>query len=134
MIRIPKSIFNEMVKHAKKESPLECCGILGGKGKTVGRVFELQNSEKSAIRYSISPQEQMRVFEEMEKESMEMIAIYHSHPYNAIPFPSETDVKMALYPEVSSIIISLKEENNPMVKAFSIREEVIYLEEIEVIP
>ena len=75
----------------------------------------------------------MSVFEEMENESMEMIAIYHSHPYT-IPFPSETDVKMALYPEVSSIIISLKEENNPVVKAFSIREEAIYPEEIEVIP
>lgn len=62
-----------------------------------------------------------------------MIAVYHSHPYT-IPFPSETDVKMALYPEVSTIIISLKEENNPMVKAFSIREEAIYPEKIEVIP
>jgi proteasome lid subunit RPN8/RPN11 len=69
----------------------------------------------------------------MEKESMEMIAIYHSHPHT-IPFPSETDVKMAFYPEVSSIIISLKEENHPVVKAFSIREEAIYLEEIKVVP
>jgi proteasome lid subunit RPN8/RPN11 len=133
MIQIPKPIYQKMVEHAKREKPLECCGILGGNGKTVGRVFELQNSEKSVIRYSISPQEQMRVFEEMEKESMEMIAVYHSHPYT-IPFPSETDVKMALYPEVSTIIISLKEENNPMVKAFSIREEAIYPEKIEVIP
>jgi proteasome lid subunit RPN8/RPN11 len=67
----------------------------------------------------------------MEKESMEMIAIYHSHPHT-IPFPSETDVKLAFYPDVSSIIISLKEEN-PIVKAFEIGREAIYLEEIEVI-
>jgi len=133
MIRIPKSIYQEMVKHAKKESPLECCGILGGKGDTVEKAFELQNAEKSPIRYSMPPQEQMRVFEEIEKESMEMIAIYHSHPHT-IPFPSETDVKLAFYPEVASIIISLKEEQNPVAKAFRIGKEAICLEEIEVIP
>jgi proteasome lid subunit RPN8/RPN11 len=122
-----------MVKHAKQESPLECCGILGGKKGVVEKAFELQNAERSAIRYSMSPQEQLVVFEEMEKKSMEMIAIYHSHPHT-IPFPSETDVKLAFYPEVSSIIISLKEQENPMVKAFRIGKEAIYLEEIEVIP
>jgi proteasome lid subunit RPN8/RPN11 len=59
------------------------------------------------------------------------VAIYHSHPHT-IPFPSETDVKMAFYPDVTSIIISLKDESNPVVKAFSIRKEAIYLEEIKV--
>jgi proteasome lid subunit RPN8/RPN11 len=119
-----------MVEHAKRESPLECCGILGGKDHTVERVFELQNAERSPIRYSIAGQEQLRVFEEMEKESIDMIAIYHSHTHT-IPFPSETDVKLSFYPEVASIIISLMEEQNPVVKAFRIRKEAIYLEEIE---
>jgi len=132
MIRIPKDIFEGMVEHAKKESPLECCGILGGKGETVQRAFELQNAEKSPIRFSISPQEQLKFFDEIERHSIEMIAIYHSHP-DSIPFPSETDVKMAFYPEMSSVIISLKERDNPVVKAFRIKKEAIRLEEIEVI-
>jgi [CysO sulfur-carrier protein]-S-L-cysteine hydrolase len=132
MVRIPKPIFDEIVDHAKREWPLECCGILGGKEETAGKAFQLSNTEKSSIRYLMCPQEQLRVFEEMEKESMEMIAIYHSHPHT-IPFPSETDVKMAFYPDVSSIIISLKERDNPVVKAFRIEKEAIRLEEIEVI-
>lgn len=98
----------------------------------MGKAFKLSNSEKSSTRYSMCPQEQLRVFEEVEKESMGMIAIYHSHPHT-IPFPSETDVKMAFYPEVSSIIISLKERENPVVKAFRIEKEAIRLEEIEVV-
>jgi proteasome lid subunit RPN8/RPN11 len=132
MIKIPKSIYLEMVEHAKRESPLECCGILGGKDHTVKKAFELQNTERSPVRYSLSPQEQLKVFEELEKESMEMVAVYHSHTHT-IPFPSETDVRLAFYPEVSSIIISLTEED-PMVKAFRVGEEAIYLEEIEIIP
>jgi len=132
MVRIPKAIFQEMVDHAKREWPLECCGILGGKDKTIQKSFELQNTEKSPVLYSMSPREQMKVFEEMEKESMKMVAIYHSHPHT-IPFPSETDVKLTFYPDVSSIIISLKEEENPVVKAFQIGKEAISVEEIEVI-
>ncbi len=132
MVRIPKTIFQEMVDHAKREWPLECCGILAGKDKTVQKSFELRNAEKSPVLYSMTPREQMKVFEEMEKESMKMVAIYHSHPHT-IPFPSETDVKLTFYPDVSSIIISLKEEKNPVVKAFQIEKEAIYLEEIDVI-
>ncbi len=133
MIRIPKSIYQRMVDHAKKEWPLECCGILSGRDETVEKAYELQNKEGSSVRYSMSPRDQLRVFEEMEKDSIDMIAIYHSHPHT-IPFPSETDVKLAFYPEVASIIISLKEEQNPLVKAFRIGKEVIYLEKMEIIP
>ena len=132
MLRIPKTIYQGMLEHARREWPLECCGILSGREKTVQKAFELKNTEESPVLYSMAPQEQIKVFEEMDKESMEMIAIYHSHP-KTIPFPSETDVKLAFYPDVSSVIISLKEEENPVMKAFQIGKEAIYLEEIEVI-
>ena len=131
MIKIPKSIYQQMVEHAKKESPLECCGILGGKDYVVQKAFELQYADQSSIRYAMAPQEQLKVFEEMEKDAMEMVAIYHSHTHT-IPFPSETDVKLAFYPEISSVIISLKEKD-PVMKAFRIGKEAIYVEEIEVI-
>lgn len=131
MIRIPKPIYQTMVEHAQKEAPLECCGILGGKDGTVRKAFKLRNEEQSPVRYSMSPREQLRVFEEMDREALEMVAIYHSHTHT-LPFPSETDVKMAFYPEVFSVIISLKEEM-PVVEAFRIREDAISSEEIDVI-
>jgi len=131
MIRIPKPIYETIVEHARKEAPLECCGILAGKNGRVQKAFKLKNEEQSPDRYSISPQEQIKVFEEMEKDSLDMIAIYHSHTHTPA-FPSETDVKLAFYPEVSSVIISLMEEI-PVIKAFRIRKDRIEPEEIEVI-
>ena len=67
MIRIPKTIYQEMLDHARREWPLECCGILSGRDKTVQKAFELQNAEESPVLYSMSPREQLKVFEEMEK-------------------------------------------------------------------
>jgi len=131
MIRIPESIYQDIVEHARKESPLECCGILGGKNGTVEKVFELRNIEQSPVRYSMSPQDQLKVFDEMDRQSLEMVAIYHSHTHT-IPYPSETDVRLAFYPDVVSVIISLKEET-PVMKAFRIGEDVISPEEIDVV-
>jgi len=132
MIRIPGSIYRKMVEHAKRENPLECCGLLGGKDQTVEKVFETQNVARSPDLFSMDPKEELMVFEEMDNQSMEIIAIYHSHPHT-IPFPSEADVKMAFSFNVPLVIISLKERNDSVLKAFQIRKEAIYLEEIEVI-
>ncbi len=130
MIKIPQSIFQAIIDHARKEAPLECCGILAGENGTVRKVFEMRNEEQSPVRYLMSAQEQLKVFEEMEKEKMEMVAVYHSHTHTD-PYPSETDVRLAFYPEVTSVIISLKDDA-PEVKAFKIREQTISPEEIEV--
>lgn len=132
MIRIPESIYRKMVEHALKEKPLECCGLLGGIDQTVREIFETQNVAQSPILFSMDPKEELMVLEEMENQSMEIIAIYHSHPHT-IPFPSEADVKMAFSFDVPLVIISLKERDDSFVKAFRIRKEAIYLEEIEVI-
>jgi proteasome lid subunit RPN8/RPN11 len=132
MIRIPRSIYQKMIEHARKEDPVECCGILGGKDETVQEHFETKNVENSSVQFLMDPQEQLNIFEEMEKNSMKMVAFYHSHPHT-IPFPSEMDVQKTVDPEMPSIIISLKEKDEPIVKAFRIRKEAVYLEDIELI-
>jgi len=132
MIRIPESIYRKMVEHAKKEKPLECCGLLAGKDQTVQEIFETQNTARSPILFSMDPKEELMALKEIENQSMEIVAIYHSHPHT-IPFPSEEDVKMSFSFDVPWVIISLKERNDSVVKAFQIGKEAIYLEEIEVI-
>ncbi len=132
MIRIPRPIYQKMVEHARKEEPVECCGILGGMNETVQKSFEIRNLKSSSVQFLMDPQEQLNAFEEMEKSSMKMVAIYHSHPHT-LPFPSEMDVQRTFDPEMPSIIISLKKKDEPMVKAFRIGKEAIDLEEIELI-
>jgi len=132
MIRIPRSIYQKMIEHARKEDPVECCGILGGMNATVQKSFEIKNLKGSSVQFLMDPQEQLNAFEEMEKSSMKMVAIYHSHPHT-IPFPSEMGVQRTFDREMPSIIISLKKKDEPMVKAFRIEKEAIYLEEIELI-
>ncbi len=131
MVRIPRMIFEKMVSHALREAPLECCGILAGKGRTVRRMYEMRNRDGSKTTYFIVPEEQLRVFREMEKEGLDMMAIYHSHP-NTIPFPSVRDVRLAFYPDATYLIISLK-GGKTSVKGFRIGKEAIFIEPLRVI-
>ncbi len=131
MVRIPKTIFQNMVSHAVREAPLECCGILVGRGRTATRVYEVPNADRSTVSYSMPPEEQLRVFREMGVESLDMVAIYHSHPH-AGPFPSERDLRLASYPDVVHIIISLQ-NGRPSVKGFRIGNEGISVESIRVL-
>jgi proteasome lid subunit RPN8/RPN11 len=131
MVRIPRMIFQKMVKHALREAPAECCGIMAGKGRTIRRIYEMRNADGSRTSYSMILEEQVEVFQEIEEERLDMVAIYHSHPHT-IPFPSVRDVRLAFYPEVTHIIISLK-DGETSVKGFRIGKEAIYLEPIRLV-
>jgi len=67
----------------------------------------------------MEPEEQLRVFQEIEKQALEVLAIYHSHPHTAA-FPSQQDVNYAFYPDSLILIISLMEEEIPQIGAFQI--------------
>ncbi|MCX8118478.1 MAG: M67 family metallopeptidase [Desulfobacterota bacterium] len=131
VLKIPKTIYERMIAHAQREAPLECCGILAGRDGRVERAFEMRNQEQSPTRYSLSPLDQLKVFDEMEKDGLEMVAIYHSHTHTD-PYPSKTDIELAFYPEVTTVIVSLKEDP-PLVRAYKIKEETVHPEEIEIV-
>jgi proteasome lid subunit RPN8/RPN11 len=118
-LEIPEDLLNWIIEHARQEYPLESCGILAGKNGKIIRFYPMGNKEKSSSCYLMEPEEQVRVFQEIEKEGLELSAIYHSHPHTAA-FPSQRDVDYAFYPDSLILIISLMEETVPQIRAFQI--------------
>ena len=125
--------LEEIIAHALKEMPNEACGLLGGKGGKVKKVYPLPNLEKSPYRYRAEPEAQYKAMMDIEEKGWEIVGIYHSHP-SYPPYPSATDLEMAYYPEAVYLIVSLYDPQKPVVKAFSLTggqpEEV----EIEILP
>ena len=70
-------------------------------------------------------------FQEIEKEGLELSAIYHSHPHTAA-FPSQRDVDYAFYPDSLILIISLMEKEVPQIGAFQIEKGRIEKKTIKV--
>lgn len=101
--------WDKMRVHVKECAPLEGCGLLAGNGRAVREVFPILNEERSAVRFRMSPVQQLRAFDTIEQAGMELVGIFHSHPANQIDrstagaAPSETDILEAAYPVVHLI-------------------------------
>ncbi len=131
-LQIPEDLLNRLIEQARQEYPLESCGILAGKNGNITKLYSVENTQKSSSCYLMAPEEQLRVFQEIEEEGLELSAIYHSHPH--IPaFPSQRDVDSAFYPDSLILIISLMEDKVPQIGAFQIEEGNIQQKAVKVI-
>jgi len=118
-LEIPENLFNRIIEHPRQESPLESCGILAGTNGRITKFYPMTNKEKSSSCYLMEPEEQLRVFQEIEKKGLEVSAIYHSHPHSPA-FPSQRDVDSAFYPDSLVFIISLMADKVSQIGAFQI--------------
>ena len=132
MIRIPAAIHDDLIAHAKEGFPLEVCGILGGTGDTVSAVYRMTNTDASNEHFMMEPKEQFAVVKDLRAKGLAMLAIYHSHPESPAR-PSEEDIKLALTPDVSYVIVSLADAALPDIKSYKINPGKVELETLEVI-
>ena len=129
MIRLPKALANEMVRHAREEYPRECCGMLAGKDTLITKLLKIKNIAQRMDEYELDPQEQVNAFEEIDRLSLKLLGIYHSHP-NHPCYPSELDISQAFYPDTLFFIIALKDMTSFQLRAFkmvmgNVEEEMI---------
>ena len=121
-MRIGRALLDEIVAHAREEAPNECCGMLAGGDGTATRIYRARNAEASPFRYTIHPQDQIRIMTEIEERGEEVAAIYHSHTKTAAE-PSQTDINLAEnWPDPLYLICSLADPVAPDLRGFVIRE------------
>jgi proteasome lid subunit RPN8/RPN11 len=130
MIRIPQAIHDDIIAHAREGFPLEVCGILGGTGESISAIYRMTNTDASNEHFMMDPKEQFAVVKDLRAKGLAMLAIYHSHPETPAR-PSEEDIKLALTPEVSYVIISLADAAVPVINSYKISSGDVQLETIE---
>ena len=131
-MQIEGKYLSEMISHAREDAPQEACGILAGRGHRVLRMYRARNAQRSSTSYSLDPEEQYRIFRDIEDRGLELVGIYHSHPSSPAT-PSDTDIEQAYYPEVSYVLISLADPDEPQLRAFRITEEGVAEEDMVVV-
>lgn len=119
ILEIPNAIFQQMLEQAQAEAPIEVCGILAGSNGRVEKLYKLTNADKSSDHFTMEPKEQFAVLKDIRSSGLEMLAIYHSHPGTPAR-PSAEDIRLALTPNVTYVIVSLQDANCPVTKGFLI--------------
>ena len=118
---IPTHIFEQMAEQARAEAPIEACGILAGTNGKAQRLYRMTNAEHRGDHFMMNPKEQFAVIKDIRSSSLELLAIYHSHPETPAR-PSVEDVRFAITPGIIYVILSLMDNNDPVVKGFQIED------------
>jgi len=104
---ISNTLLQEMMEYVSRHAPLEACGLLAGKENRVEKVIGIPNQAQSPTRFVMDPYEQLKAFDWIESNGLDLLAIFHSHPAGP-EIVSATDIAEAAY-EVVHIILSQKD-------------------------
>jgi [CysO sulfur-carrier protein]-S-L-cysteine hydrolase len=130
-MRIRRELIDEIVAHAREDAPNECCGLVAGRDGAATAVHRVANEFASPFRYQLEGQQQYNLMKEIEQRGDELAGIYHSHTRSEA-YPSQTDINQAKWwPDPLYLICSIAGEE-PLVRAFEIRDGAVAEAELEV--
>jgi proteasome lid subunit RPN8/RPN11 len=121
----------EIVEQGLREFPNECCGLIAAQDGAPAKVIQMRNADASPVTYRLDGRDQLRVFDEMEEQGFELWAIYHSHTHSDA-YPSDTDRRLAFYPEARYLVLSLADRDGPVLRSFFIDEGEVREEELTI--
>jgi proteasome lid subunit RPN8/RPN11 len=121
-LRIPASIYSEMVEHCREGLPNEACGFLGGRDGAAEKMYKLTNAAKSPVYYRPADKEMIAAMNDIDENGLELVAIFHSHVASQA-YPSPTDIREAHYPDSAYVIVSMANQYEPDVRGYLIQKE-----------
>ena len=133
MIRLDAALRAEIERHAEREYPRECCGLLVGRivddGRTriihatypVANIFS-EEAERHH-RMAIVPLEYARAERRYATEGLGVVGNYHSHPDHPA-VPSQYDLEhLAPWPTMSYVVVSVKEGKAAELRSWELAED-----------
>lgn len=121
---LPPAMRDEIFAHAREEAPRECCGVISTRDGVPVALYRMTNTYPGVDFYEPSGKELYARYTEIEEAGLELGAIYHSHPVSPA-YPSSRDVEFAGWPTAIYLICSLQHPEAPVIRAFTIADEMI---------
>ena len=127
-LKITEQVLAGLMVHSREASPYEACGYLAECNGVVVRMFPLTNADQASDHFRMDPAEQFGAVREMREQGLKLRAVYHSHPETPAR-PSAEDIRHAVDPHISYLIISLLAGAEP-VRSFRIQQGIVEEETI----
>lgn len=108
-LRVPRDLYAVVLDHCRAESPIEACGLIGGRDGLATSVYPLRNAEASPKLFTADTRDLIAAHRAIRERGEELAAIYHSHP-RWQPVPSRTDLERHANGDVPQWIVSLLDE------------------------
>ena len=132
MIKLKKSDYEIILAHAKKEAPVEACGLIAGHiegdNKIIEKVYILTNVDHAEEHFTLDPKEQLTAIKDMRANGYDQLGNWHSHPVSPSR-PSDEDKRLAYDSTASYMILSLMDDD-PVLNSFHIEGDTATKEEL----
>jgi proteasome lid subunit RPN8/RPN11 len=119
-MKIAQSLLDQIIAHARAETPNECCGLIGVRDGRADKVYPCKNVARVpqfSFKIGIDMQD---AFEDMDERGAEFGGLYHSHPRTAAyPSPTDQNESQGTPPDVEWLIVGLDTEP-PGVRCFRV--------------
>lgn len=135
MLRIRRSLIDEVLAHALADHPDEACGvILGPAGSDEPqRVVRMLNAARSPTFYEFESSELLALYRRMDDDDEEPVVVYHSHTATEAA-PSRTDADLASEPGAHYLLVSTRDPEAEEVRSFRIVAGEVTEEPVEYLP
>lgn len=121
---LPRPLVNQLLTEAQKHPGIEVCGLVG-QSAAGSHCYPISNTAEDPSReFLLDAAEQIEAMRQMRERGEQLYAIYHSHP-DSPAYPSPTDQRLAAYPGVLYLIISLDITGVLQMRGFQLDEETI---------
>ena len=113
MLRIDRATYDGIVAHAKRDHPVEACGIVAGPegSDRPERLVEMLNAAGSPTFYEFDATELLALYKELWARDEEPVVVYHSHTATEA-YPSRTDIDLANEPDAHYVLVSTRDHGN----------------------
>ena len=123
-MRLPPELRAQIVEHAERDAPNECCGLIGVREGEAVSVHPTENVRATPFSFEIDGREVLRLLDELEDAGEAPGAIYHSHTRSE-PYPSQTDINFAKdWPGWEWVIVGTAGDE-PVLRHFRIEDGVV---------
>ena len=130
---VNSSIMNILKTISKKAYPFEACALLigniQGDDVIIRHVEEVDNADRSSTSFSVRPEDLVRVYEYANSINLDVVGVFHSHPYSKA-YPSSKDLRYMSINQVPWLILSLL---NGDLKAFIYSNEEVEVKELDIV-
>jgi proteasome lid subunit RPN8/RPN11 len=138
VLQIDRTTYDAIVAHAKRDHPVEACGMVAGPigSDRPERLIEMVNAAGSPTFYEYDSTDLLRLYRELDDRDEEPVVIYHSHSATEA-YPSVTDINLASEPGAHYVLVSTREHGNnegPVeFRSYRIIDGVVTEEEVTVV-
>jgi proteasome lid subunit RPN8/RPN11 len=125
-------MVDQVVAHARRDHPDECCGVISGKDGVARQLFEMENAERSPTGFVFDSAEWLRVYRDLDDADEQLLVVYHSHTATEA-YPSRTDISFAGEPGAHYVLVSTREPDSEEIRSFRIVDGVVTEEEVNIV-